>query len=849
MGGVVAFRVLGPVTVIAADGRVHHLGTTREAAVLADLLVHAGDVVSVDQLVDDIWRGDPPPSAKATLQTYVKNLRRLIDGDRGARVPEPALVTARPGYVLRTAGDLVDAGRAARLVDEGRRILEAGDEQVAVDRLREATKLWHGRPFGELGGESYLRGEASRLDELFIVATEERVEAELRLGLHHGLSGELESLAGVYPYRERLWGQLMLALYRSGRQTDALRAYQRVRVALGDEVGVEPGKALRALESAILAHDATLDWRPREPAVFAERPAGPDATPTGRFGAPTDRGAHGLGGSPLPSYATQFVGRSTDLKRLAAALTSCPLVTVTGVGGVGKTRTALEAARLVASDFPDGICFCELASADEASMLHAVAGQLGVRVHGQMPLQDAIIDWLQGRRFLLVLDNCEHVLVPVADLSGAITTWCPSVTVMTTSREAVNVAGEHLQRLSPLEPVEAAELFMDRARAAEPEVTDATDRVPLVQAICGSLDGIPLAIELAAARLRVMALADIAERVNDRFELLGHGPRNAIGRQQTLKATVQWSYDLLTDDERQVFDCLGVCVGGFDAAAAEAVSGISSTVTAEEILGSLVDKSMVDVDRVHRRTRYRLLETLRQFAEQQLGAKGRLGETRHRHLTYYAALAETGRRRYEGDDHAGGVAIFTAEWDNLRSAFRYAVDQEDVVKARIFLRALLFFSWMDARHELGDWAEQLIRAGIGDTLSYGVAAFFTVQRGAHDDGIAVAAQGLQLASHGGTDDWVCWYATTFGHYYSARVSEGQEAEARLDRAADARREPYAAGKAVLTRAAHAAMYATQSPDQYLEPRPPPRRGPAQREHRARCRLGGRSRGLASMAPR
>ena len=176
-------------------------------------------------------------------------------------------------------------GRAARLVDEGRRILEAGDEQVAVDRLREATKLWHGRPFGELGGESYLRGEASRLDELFIVATEERVEAELRLGLHHGLSGELEGLGGVYPYRERLWGQLMLALYRSGRQTDALRAYQRVRVALGDEVGVEPGKALRALETAILAHDATLDWRPREPAVSAEPPAGPDATPTGRFGA------------------------------------------------------------------------------------------------------------------------------------------------------------------------------------------------------------------------------------------------------------------------------------------------------------------------------------------------------------------------------------------------------------------------------------------------------------------------------------------------------------------------------------------------------------------------------------
>jgi predicted ATPase len=448
-------------------------------------------------------------------------------------------------------------------------------------------------------------------------------------------------------------------------------------------------------------------------------------------------------------------------------------------------------------------------------MLHAVASQLGVRVHGQMPLRDAIVDWLQGRRFLLVLDNCEHVLAPAADLSAAITAWCPSVTVLATSREALNVAGEHGWRLSPLEPVEAAELFMDRARAADPDVTDATDHAALVRGICGSLDGIPLAIELAAARLRVMALADVAERVSDRFELLRHGPRNVLERQQTLKATVQWSYDLLTDDERTVFDGLGVCVGGLDTAAAAALSGMSSTAATAEIVGSLVEKSILAIDRGSRPTRFRLLETLRQFAEQQLRAKATLDETRHRHLAYYTARAETGWRSYEGDDQAGGVAIFTAEWDNLRAAFRCAVDRQDAVKARIFLRSLLFFSWMDARHELGEWAEQLIRAGMGDTLAYGVAAFFAVQRGAHDDGIAVAAQGLRLASHGGTDDWVCWYATTFGHYYSARVSEGREAEAQLDRAADARREPCAAGKAVLTMAAHAAMFGTQSAEEYL----------------------------------
>jgi DNA-binding SARP family transcriptional activator len=340
-------RVLGSVTVVGGDGTVHVLGVTREAALLADLVVHAGEVMSASRLIDDLWRGAPTAGAGATLQTYVKNVRRLLER-ASAGATACVIRTVRPGYVAEIHPDAVDAFRAERMIAEGRRAACGGDAAEAVRHLSAAIALWRGPSFGDLGREAYVEAEAARLDELRLVAVEALIDAELALGRHMEAVGRLEILVGEHPYRERLWAQLMLALSRSGRQAEALRAYQRVHRLLGDDMGLEPGDDLRDLEQAILL---------RKPSP------GPDPAADG--GLPLSGPSRRRGGaqgrrSDLPSPLTRFVGRTAERRDIAQCLTASRLVTLVGMGGVGKTRLALEVAADVQGDYADGVWLFEL---------------------------------------------------------------------------------------------------------------------------------------------------------------------------------------------------------------------------------------------------------------------------------------------------------------------------------------------------------------------------------------------------------------------------------------------------------------------------------------------------------
>ena len=419
----------------------------------------------------------------------------------------------------------------------------------------------------------------------------------------------------------------------------------------------------------------------------------------------------------MPSAATSFVGHGEELRRLAADLPLRRLITLTGVGGVGKTRLALEAGGMVADEFPDGVWLCELAPvAEPAAVAHAVATTLSIRTQAGLSLVDSVVDALRGRRLLVILDNCEHLLDAAAELVGRVTESCPTVTVLATSREPLGVAGERVWVVPSLSAAtEGVRLFCDRAEAAHASFSPSEGDLAVIAEICERLDGIPLAIELAAARVRFMTAADLAERLHDRFRLL-RGGRRGLERHHTLAATVQWSYRLLAEAERVLFDRLSVFAGGFTLAAAEAVCA-DDRVDRLDVAGdlaALVDKSMVVADRAGNHARYRLLETLRQFGEERLDETAQAGELRDRHLRYYVGVAHEARRHYEGRAQAAGAATFRSEWANIRAAIQWAITQDDRATATGLLDALFLFAYLEERYELGDWASQALTGAARD---------------------------------------------------------------------------------------------------------------------------------------
>ncbi len=629
----------------------------KQRALLALLALHRGQPVSADRLIEVLWGDGVAAHPANALQAQIGQLRRTL----GAT----AIVTTEAGYALDVGPDEVDVVRFEQLVAKGRRLVEEGETALASTALGEALQLRRGEPLADFTYAGFFDAERTRLDELILVAIETRAEADLVLGRHGELVGELEALCREHPLRERLWELLMLALYRSGRQAEALRAYTEARDRLVDELGIDPGPALRELEARVLAQD---------PSLAAAGPAGLAAVP-----APMTTGN-------LREPLSSFVGRGAELEELSESVRSSRLVTLIGPGGVGKTRLAVEAAATLRQEHRDGAWLVEFASVTEPDGVPpAVAGALGAAVAGLVgppspaSTVELIVRYLAGRSLLVVFDNCEHVIDQTAALAETLAGTVPGLRLIATSREPLGVPGEVLVPVGPLTRPAAVELFVDRARAVRPGFTADGDTRPVIDDICRRLDGLPLAVELAAARVRSLTLATLADRLDDRFRLLTVGARTALPRQQTLRAVVDWSYDLLFEDERRLFARLSVFVGGCDLDAAEAVCADDQVPAAEvlDVVSRLVDKSLVAAPNAGRDARFIQLQTLWQYGRDRLDESGEVDAVCARHAAYYREMAEEAREGLRGATGPMWRERLTAELGNLRAALDWFIARAD----------------------------------------------------------------------------------------------------------------------------------------------------------------------------
>ena len=618
------FRVLGPLEV-AHCGRSISVASARERTLLALLVVNTPQVVSRDRLVDELWGARPPSSAAHAIQVYVSNLRkalRSMTGDGQAQL----VVTRGDGYALDVEPILIDACRFERL-------LETAHEQLA-DRpakaratVEDALGLWRGSAYDDVLESEVLRQEAARLDELRLVATECVIEARLACGEAEQLVELVAPLVAEHDLRERPLRLLMLALYRSGRQADALAAYQRGFHAL-DELGLQPGPQLRDLERAILAHDEKLAPRP------------PADGPSGQHN--------------LPAPPTALIGRAEDIRAVTEMLdgVNARLVTITGAPGIGKTRLALAIAEQLTGDF-DVVHLVTLAAVrDHALVAATVAAGLGAEGGDDCSAVTALIDVLRSRTTLLVLDNFEHLL-RAAHVVSEVLARSPTTRVLVTSRAPLRLSAERAYPLRPLRTpdpaspqdaavlgaVPAAALFLERARAAKPGFAVAPEVAPVIAGICARLDGLPLAIELAAARLRILPPSHLLAQLDRRLELLTGGAVDLPVRQQTLRATLDWSYQLLTQPQRSLLIRLAVFVGGFTLTAVEetvADGGLSIL----DDLAALVDNGLLAPEDASDDARFMMLETIREYARERFAADPEHELVQGRHARHYLAVAE-----------------------------------------------------------------------------------------------------------------------------------------------------------------------------------------------------------------
>jgi predicted ATPase/DNA-binding SARP family transcriptional activator len=624
---VLDFSVLGPVWA-ARDGQALALGGPKPRALLALLLIEPGRPVSAQRLAEELWGDDPPPTAASSLHVHLSTLRKAL----GAR-----LRTTPGGYVLDAGDDEVDARRFERRLAAAR---DAGDPGAVSATLRGALAEWRGRPFDGVAHGPAIAAEAARLDELRLASIEDRVEADLALGRHAELVSELRGLLEASPTRERLAGQLMLALHRSDRGADALSVYERVSATLDAALGVDPDDQLAALARAIRRGDPTL-----------ARPA--------------------PGGLPLP--VSSFVGREAELVELRELLGRARLLTLLGPGGCGKSRLALELARSVAPEHPAGTFLVGLGGlAATDSVTRAVAGVLDAREPVGEPLVAAIARRLDRGRSLMLLDDCERLVAECARLTAALMAAVPGLRLLATSREPLGVPGEVVYRVGGLTPADALRLLVERAEAARPGFRLQIAEEDAAAAICRSLDGLPLPIELVAARLRSLSLPELADRVLEHVEAAG-GERSARpARHHTIRASIEWSHRLLDADERRLFRRLAVFASGFAVTALETVAGVDPAIHhPSAVLARLVDRSLVEVSLPPgEAARYRVLEVVRQFAAERLQVAGEEVAVRAAHADWYARLA-VAARQWGGDEQQAWLHRIERDLDNIRAALTW----------------------------------------------------------------------------------------------------------------------------------------------------------------------------------
>jgi predicted ATPase/DNA-binding SARP family transcriptional activator len=722
--------MLGPLEVRTDDdsGSVLDVGGSRLRALLIMLALRPGQLVPASQLIDGLWADQAPAGAVNALQALVSRLRRALPG---------AVIESRPaGYQLKLDPRCTDIVRFEELAAQGRAQLR-DDPAAAAVTLREALALWRGPALLDVAGRDFGQAVIARLDELRLLATENRIDADLRTGVTATLVAELEGLVVAYPMREPLAARLMRALQACGRRGAALEVYEQVKERLVDTLGIDPSAELAALHLAILQADDPPADLPRD--TEPPRNTGPPRAATLASDA-------GIIHTNLRAELTSFVGRDAELAQVAELLHTNRLVTLTGPGGAGKTRLSAEAARAELPEMPDGVWLVELAPVtDPADLMSALLDVLGLREQAllsgrlttrrpseqedpaadeQADVLGRLLTTLARQRTLLVLDNCEHLVAAAAVLADRILAACPQVRILATSREPLAITGEALCPVGPLtlppalalspdfperagvlaarppqsppgiDDYASVRLLTQRARAVIPEFKVTEANAPAVARICRALDGMPLAIELAAARLRTMAPEQVAARLNDRFQLLTGGSRTAMPRHQTLRAVVDWSWDLLDEAERLLWRRFSIFTGG---ATLEAVVQVCAGqgIGADQVLDlvtALTDKSLLTVRHEPDGARYRMLEIIRAYGQERLAEAGERDEVRRAHAEYFTHLAEISRDYLLGADQLVWLRKLSDDQDNLHAALRGMIAYGDGQRA-VRLAAALGWYW------------------------------------------------------------------------------------------------------------------------------------------------------------
>ena len=641
--------MLGPLRVLD-DGDELDLGGPRQRTVLAILLAARPDAVSVDRLVDEVWGDDSPTTAPHVVSTYVSNLRRIL-GER--------LASDGRSYRIDLNGDESDTDELAAAMERGRALLDT-DPAAAEAEFTRAVRLRRGNPFGDLADDAAtVRLTADALEEQYLRAVERRFDAALRIGRHEDVLPDIGSHVRDHPYREHAVGQLMIALYRSGRQADALAEYRNLRRRLVEELGIDPSPELSDLEERILLHDPSLALRPPH---------------------------------NIPAPISTFVGRQAELGEITKQIEAFRLVTLVGVGGVGKTRLAREAAIELLDSFAGGVWWVDLTAVEEpADVLARTAHVLGVGAQPGLSLADVLRRYLSARTTLLVLDNCEHLVPGIAPIVAGLLDAGPGVKILATSRRALNVTGEVRSPVPPMSlpdvdhpdylpgTSDAERLFIARAGEATPTMGwNESELAEVGGRICSRLDGLPLAIEMAAARTAVLSPSQISAHLDEGTDLLVAGERDRHPRQRTLEATLEWSYALLDRRERIVFDRVSVFAADFAIDAARAVAGFDP-VDPDEVLDAItgiVSSSMLVVERSDDTARYRMLTTVREFARRKLAESGFEHETARRHAHHHIALAASAGKARFTPSFSRAMTRIDASRDDMVGALEWSLEHD-----------------------------------------------------------------------------------------------------------------------------------------------------------------------------